>query len=405
MVDILKYPPFSIYVKNTFIYRKIRMNKVNCKRTYKNLVVKLCAIILLLFFWGNNNLTCYAIQNETVNKTAAVEKSTLQLSGIKPIYATIDTSIDYLNGVTATDKREGNLINKVVVDSTQVKKSEGVYMVTYTVTNSKGLCASQQTTVTITTADNLQNMIAVHQIDRHNCYIYGAPAPYDAGIYMDCSVDKILEYQKPAMVALKCTNGKKSMMASGFIIEITEDMVYICTNKHVAKHNESWSVYFFEGTCLTASRIGMSQNEDVAVIAVPVTSVSEELLEQLKAVHIDMGYWNQLEDKQIPIGYLRIGKDGNVMRNVTGKLIDTKELFKWDNKQPHTRVQLDEKDGDSGAAIVDMYGNFIAMVYGTAYDQKTYSNWGVPCDSLLDSYKEITGRAPYTYTGLLKVLQ
>lgn len=74
----------------------------------------------------------------TKKKTVTVKKDAKPvIKGVKNRTVYVGDTINYLKGVTATDKRDGNLTSKIVVDSLKVDlKTAGTYKVTYSVTDS-----------------------------------------------------------------------------------------------------------------------------------------------------------------------------------------------------------------------------------------------------------------------------
>lgn len=61
------------------------------------------------------------------------------ISGIKDKTIYVNESVDYLTGVSATDDRDGNITDKLIVDKSKVNTSKaGKYPVTYMITDSSG---------------------------------------------------------------------------------------------------------------------------------------------------------------------------------------------------------------------------------------------------------------------------
>lgn len=71
----------------------------------------------------------------TVKKKVTVKKDAKPvLKGVKNRTVYVGSKVDYLKGVTATDKRDGNLTSKIKVNKSKVNlKKAGTYTVTYTV--------------------------------------------------------------------------------------------------------------------------------------------------------------------------------------------------------------------------------------------------------------------------------
>ena len=131
---------------------------------------------------------------------------------------------------------------------------------------------------------------------RSDC-ILGAPNIYDGGVSEREDMEGTLEYMRPALVHLYHGLGRGGYSSgSGYIVEIAEDAVYICTNSHVVEKYEDWDIYFYDGTKLPGKQVGISEAYDVGVARVDREDVPEELLERLMTVHIDRTYWTLLND-------------------------------------------------------------------------------------------------------------
>ena len=229
------------------------------------------------------------------------------------------------------------------------------------------------------------------QIHHSSSKIWSEVNKYDAGISNESSMEDTLEYMLPTTVHLfHQIDENKQIAGSGFIMEITEQYVYICTNRHVVKDYSDWDIYFYDGTKLTGTKVGYSEGYDVGVVKVALTEIPSDLVSKLMTVHIDMNYWAQLTNQKIEIGLIKINREGGIEHTLQGTLIALKEDFAWGNHQPHTEIKLDQSAGDSGSAIFDQRGYLIAMVYGTSHEENGDRNWGVPLDALVECYNEIT---------------
>lgn len=211
-------------------------------------------------------------------------------------------------------------------------------------------------------------------------------------------MEAILEGMRPAVVQLYCEMPDGGhIAASGFLMEISEDNIYICTNRHVIEGYEKWQVYFFDGTMALGDNIGVSDTYDVGVVSVPLTEVQEQVRSELKTVHIDMDAWENIGNGQPDIGFLRVGQDGEVLYTMTGKVLRIQTDFPWGNSKKETELSMEQTQGDSGSALFDRDGNLISMVHGNSNDVGGERNWGIPLDGLILSYQEITGRTLELY--------
>lgn len=319
------------------------------------------------------------------------------ISGVRDIYVALGSQVDYLEEVTARDGTDGNLTDRITVDDSEVELTrEGIYKLTYRVENDLGIDTVSCVDVTVTSAEELQELIGSRKVNRTGDKIIGAINPYDAGVSDYDNISDTLEYMRPALVQLYHAEGRGYTAGSGYIMEITEDTLYICSNRHVVESYDSWDVYFFDGTRVRGRTLGYSDRFDVGVATVSVADVPEDLMEQLMTIHIDMEYWSGLDDQRIDVGLERVDRMGGILHTSTGIMLKVKQYFGWYDRENQTEVTLVLEHGDSGSAVMDGYGNLIGMAFAYTCAPRRY--WCVPLDGILESYEEITGREVYVYT-------
>lgn len=322
-----------------------------------------------------------------------------QLDGIRDIYVALGMETDFLQGVTAQDEEDGELTEKIAVDASGADlEAEGTYGITYSVKDSCGIRTTAQAEVTVESADRLQQQIAAHAINRQEQYIIGAPNLYDAGIAENQSLEETLEDMRPAVVQLYHeTEDGKYTAGSGFLIEISDENAYICTNRHVIEAYQEWDVFFYDGTKLQGKPVGTSEIYDVGIVKVAVESIPDVLLAELKTVHIDLTEWTQMSETESEVGLLRVDQNGGVLHTLSGSIVKKETEFLWGKGEKETEMKLAQSAGDSGSAVFDRSGNLISMVFGTSNDISGDRDWGVPLPAIIDCYEQITGRELYVY--------
>lgn len=334
--------------------------------------------------------------NQTLAEIPVIVDTAPVLEGTLDFYVAVESSPDYLSGVTAADDVDGNLTDSISVDDSQVDiGEEGEYVLSYTAEDSYGLVTQESARVTVLASERLQELIGKRQIDRENFRIVGAANPYDGGAGEEDNLQFELDYMRPSMVQLYHETSKGYSAGSGYIMEITDEYIYICTNRHVVGEYDRWDVYFYDGTVTEGRRLGTSEEYDVGVAVVRREDVPPELLERLMTVHIDETYWETLDEDDIELGLARVDRKGGLVHTSEGWLIKIKQQFNWYKQKYHTEITAKLEHGDSGSAILDGHGNLIAMAY--AYSGSPTRYWCIPLDAILDCYKEITGRMPYVY--------
>lgn len=335
--------------------------------------------------------------NETSGWVSVIVDIAPVIEGIRDFYVALGSEPDYLEQVTAWDNTDGSLTDSIRVEDAEVFLDRaGEYTLTYLATDSYGLQTSEEAKVLVAAADEIQSLIGRRQIDYREDSIWGAPNIYDAGVSEKDDLDETLEYMRPALVQLYHPTGRGGYSSgSGYIMEITEDTVYICTNRHVVSKSEDWNIYFFDGTSVTGECLGTSGDYDVGVVTVALEDVPPGLLRQLMTVHIDRLYWEGLDEQPIELALERIDREGGLLHTTEGNLVKIRQEFEWYNQLDHTEVTVELVHGDSGSAVLDGYGNLICMAY--AYSTTPTRYWCVPLDGILTCYQEITGRMPYVY--------
>ncbi len=335
--------------------------------------------------------------NETRGTVSVIVDTPPSFSGIQNFYVVPGSEPDYLESVEAWDDVDGNLTGAIRVDDSEVMLDrEGVYPLRYVAEDGYGLETVEETRVLVADAEDIQELIGCRQIDYRVDTIIGAPNIYDAGVLEYEDMRETLEYMRPALVQLYHGTGRGGYSSgSGYIMEITEEYVYICTNRHVVEKYEEWDIYFFNGTRLPGKKLGVSEDYDVGVAVVSMKDVPASLLRQLMTVHIDKTYWDSLDQQAIEMALERVDRAGGLIHTARGNLIKVKQEFDWYEKLDHTEVTVELVHGDSGSALMDGYGNLICMAYAFSTEPVRY--WCVPLDAILTCYEEITGRTPYVY--------
>lgn len=334
--------------------------------------------------------------NESAKVLTVVVDTAPVISGINSFYVIPGSTPDYLASVTAYDDVDGDLTDTLQVDDSLVELSEeGEYTLRYSAKDAYGLQTVEETTVLVASPDGIQRLIGKRQINYREDVIIGAPNIYDVGAADENNLAVTLEDVRPTLVQLYHKTPRGYSAGSGYIMEITEDTIYICTNRHVVQKYEDWDIYFFDGTKVPGKAYGYSEGYDVGVATVDKKDVSPELLEKLMTVHINRTYWGKLDEQSLEVALERVDREGGLLHVSEGVLIKIKQEFEWYDKLDHTEVTVELVHGDSGSALIDGYGNLIGMAYAYSTDPTRY--WCVPLDGILACYEEITGRMPYVY--------
>ena len=108
-------------------------------------------------------------------------------------YLAVGSEIDYLDGLTAWDEHDGDLTDKIVVDTSEIHMEEaGEYKVFYSVTDEYGFESTITNTLHVYEKPDLQQLINTHQINRKDQTIIGAYNLYDGFVYDEDNIDFVL---------------------------------------------------------------------------------------------------------------------------------------------------------------------------------------------------------------------
>lgn len=335
--------------------------------------------------------------NETKGQVSVTVDTPPSFQGIRDFYCVLGEEPDYREAVSAQDTVDGDLTSAIQVDDSGVDLGqEGDYTLHYVAEDQYGLETVESARVLVADEEGIQALIGKRKIDYRKDAILGAPNIYDAGVSSYSDIDETLDYIRPSLVQLYHGVGRSGYTSgSGYIMEIAEDRIYICSNNHVVGKYEDWDIYFYDGTVVPGKAVGISRVYDVGVVEVALEDVPQELLEKLMTVHIDRTYWEGLNQQDIDLGLERVDREGGLLHVSKGKLLKVKQEFDWNTHEDHTEVTLELVHGDSGSAVLDGYGNLICMAYAYSTDPVRY--WCIPLDGILRCYREITGRMPYVY--------
>ena len=305
-----------------------------------------------------------------------------------------------VQGLAAYDEVDGELTEQILIDTSAVDwNTEGKYQIIYSAADSYGLIGMNHSDVYVLSAEQLQEAINTHQINRFEQIIEGAYNLYDAGYYEEDDPEFIMDTMEPAFVRV---NIDEETHGSGFIIEITDSAVIICTNQHVVTERETLDIFFHNGFYTQGNVVAGEERLDIGFIEVPFENITPELLDSLFTVHIDMEYWDSLENRE-PIGLCMraLNEDGSVWHDRTGTMAQKvgeqpKFVARWYPGQEvplMTEVYLEFFPGCSGSAILDGHGNVIAMAAAVTEENSVIRNWGVPLSDIINYFEEVMGRA------------
>ena len=146
---------------------------------------------------------------------------------------------------------------------------------------------------------------------------------------------------------------------SGIIISKTDDELLIVTNNHVVEGEDSLSVQFIDETTADAQIKGTDAGNDLAVIAVKLSDLSDDTKNKIKVATLGDSDSLQVGQQVVAIGNA-LGYGQSVTTGVVSAL--NREITTEDGAT-NTFIQTDAaiNPGNSGGALVDMNGNVIGI--------------------------------------------
>ncbi|MBO4376096.1 MAG: DUF5011 domain-containing protein [Lachnospiraceae bacterium] len=342
--------------------------------------------------------------NSSVKRLWVLADTPPVITGMKPIYISLNTEFDPEVGVTANDDVDGDVTDKIIVDTSNVVfDAPGEYEITYEATDSYNLTGKATDTVYVCAPLELQEKINRHLINEENSHIYGAINIYDAGYYDEDDMGFILEAMEPCVVHFYFRFSNGYAEGSGFIIEITDDAVILCTNAHVAKEIEGRNpeCVFYDGTTTKVYKASeYDSSNDVAFLKVMRSDLGESFVKSLKTVHINNTYWNELpQNPDLTLGFRVIRENGSVLADKMGGMVqkegycDIEEARNW----LMTEVTCENFRGSSGSAVFDSHGNLVAMVRAQSIIGGRKQYWCTTFKQIMDWYRAQFGRDVYYY--------
>ncbi len=147
---------------------------------------------------------------------------------------------------------------------------------------------------------------------------------------------------------------------SGVIVGLTDDELLIATNYHVVEEADELSVCFFdsEDAVYSAQVKGTDENDDLAVVAVPVADMSADILDRISIATMGDSDSMQVGDEVVAIGNaLGLGQ------SVTSGIISAKDREVTIDNYTADLIQTDAaiNPGNSGGALFNMNGELIGI--------------------------------------------
>lgn len=145
---------------------------------------------------------------------------------------------------------------------------------------------------------------------------------------------------------------------SGIIIGQNDSELLIATNNHVVEGADTLSVCFVDDNACEATVKGTDSDNDLAVIAVKLSDISDDTMSQIKVAEI--GDSNQL---QVGEQVVAIGNALGYGQSVTTGIVSAVNRQLEDSNSENGFIQTDAaiNPGNSGGALLNMQGQVIGI--------------------------------------------
>ena len=146
---------------------------------------------------------------------------------------------------------------------------------------------------------------------------------------------------------------------SGVILEKTNDELLIVTNNHVIEDSKELTVTFIDGSSADANVKGYDSTIDLAVVAVPLSSISDDTMKSIK-----VATYHDSDDLKVGQGVIAIGNALGYGQTVTvGYISALNREITAENTTYSDLIQTDAaiNPGNSGGALINMNGEVIGI--------------------------------------------
>lgn len=172
---------------------------------------------------------------------------------------------------------------------------------------------------------------------------------------------------------------------SGFIIQQTDTELLILTNNHVVEDSDTLTVTFNDDSSVKAQIKGTDSERDLAVVAVKLSDISDETMEQIKTAAIGDSSSLSVGEPVIAIGNA-LGYGQSVTTGVVSALDREMENFEG------TYIQTDAaiNPGNSGGALLNANGEVIGINSAKiASDQVEGMGYAIPISDVTDIVNDL----------------
>ena len=189
---------------------------------------------------------------------------------------------------------------------------------------------------------------------------------------------------------------------TGIIIGQNDSELLIVSNNHVVEGSDTLTVTFSEGTSVEANIKGTDSEYDVAVIAVPLDSISDETMEEISIATLGDSTNLKVGEPAIAIGNalgygqsVTTGVISALDRSVSGTDSQTGQTVESSAKLIQTDAAINP--GNSGGALVNASGEVIGINSSKLVGEKVEGvGYAIPISDVSDLIQNLMNQETKT---------
>ena len=207
-------------------------------------------------------------------------------------------------------------------------------------------------------------------------------------VYIHDDISGVVENVMPAMVSIvnnytetgrsffgQVYSEQRAASGSGIIVAENDSELLIVTNNHVVAGTDTLEVSFIDGTTAQADIKGLDADMDLAVIAVPLDSLSEETKGSITVAKLGDSQSLKLGEPVIAIGNA-LGIGQSVTNGIVSAL-DREVTMEDGSKGVFIQTNAAINEGNSGGALLNINGEVIGInsnkIAGTTVEGMGYA--------------------------------
>ena len=221
---------------------------------------------------------------------------------------------------------------------------------------------------------------------------------------LQMDVSSIVEASMPSVVAITNTmvleqrtwfgssqRYEVPSSGSGIIVGQNDDELLIVTNNHVVEDSKELTVTFIDESSVAAAIKGTDSENDLAVIAVPLSSIESETMGQIKIATL-----GDSDSLKVGEGVIAIGNALGYGQSVTVGYVSAKDReVRAQDSTSRNLLQTDAaiNPGNSGGALLNMRGEVVG-INAAKYSSTEVEGMGyaIPVSKVQDIISDLMNR-------------